>query len=677
MKTIKIHTEDDISKITETENIRLEIYLKNAVIPIREMSGELYTRAIGCKFPNLTTVFGLASLDAHQAELPKLTEIQGNLNIHGNDIQLPELRKVLGDFKQHYPVELPKLKIITGKSNVLKSRIPEKWQRVLFQKDLDILEEGELYNLSIENCNVTLRNKVIYGNLKIVNAKLDCPNLETIYGNLTIEISDQFSPYVAKPSLNFEDIIQKKAASLFESPNLKLIHGNCEISTTKPINIDVEEVKNKILIEKGRTSFRKLQQSGELLVREKAKLICNTLVEINKRLVVGRDSKLTAQSLHKIGTHCDINSKIDVPALRFVGGEFTIRELQYLGYRKPENLYEFRSMQQIGKVDLNTYCKFPNLQEVKGVCGIRTLENITADVAPKLTQVGILAIREKTSRIKDRLPSLQYVDTMMYQENSEHLTINHFFHEVENRNTEFIISKESFSIWTNIRQDKLPIRKFISILKMRHISFDNFYTRELTREWNYKSNPSFDEIIRSIKKKWKKVTPLTYEEIFQLHDFSLRRFAFNYVGVDTFMKKLKAKRIATEGIEVHHAVYDEFGNKSMVQKHNIFEIYEADFNKVQHFRSWRGEKQLRYAVKCWCTSTNQEHWIWIESAYKDDPLAAIASTFRVHENVIPFIKCLKRQGDILLCEMKRNVRPEGTIRPLTKEEYFGLLISES
>lgn len=676
MKIIKIHTEEDILDISITENIRLEIYLKNAIIPITEISGELYVRATGCTFPNLTIVYGLVSLDAHKAELPKLTEIHGNLNVHGEGILLPKLRKILGDFKQHYAIKLPSLKIITGKSDWLESNDNESWKRILFQKDLDRLKEDELFNLSIENCNITLLSNAIYGSLKIINAKVNCPNLKTIYANLTIEISDKFSNYVAKPSLSFDKIESGKAASLFESPSLKVIHGSCEVSSTVPLNIDVEEVKNKIEIKKGKVSFRKLHKTGALVVREKSKIICNALIETTKKLVTHRESYLGAKSLYKIGKHCAIGSEIDIPSLLFIQGDLSISQYDFY---QPKIKYKFKNLNSIGgSIMLDEFCLFPKLEEIKGVCRIRILENITSTTAPKLTYIGTLDIdKRQNSRIREQLPNLQNVGTMMYQDNTEHLIIDDFFHKVENRNTEFIISKESFSIWTNIREDKLPIRNFIRILKMRHNSFDNFYTRELTREWKCEESESFNEIIQSIKRKWKKVVPLTYEEIFQLHDFSIKRFAFNYVGVDTFMEKLKAKRIATEGIEVNHIVYDELGTKKMVQKHNIFEIYEADFNRLEHFRSWHGEKQLRYAVKCWCTSTNQEHWIWIEEQYKNDPLTAIASTFRVHENVIPYISCLKRQGDILLCEMKRNVRPEGIIRPLTKDEYFGLLIAES
>jgi hypothetical protein len=677
VKTIKIHTEEDLSNLTENENIRLEIYLKNAIIPFSYFSGELYARAIGCQFPNLINAHGLVSLDAHEAVLPELTEIHGNLNIHGSNIQLPKLKKILGDLKQHFSVALPNVKVITGKSNVLSSRLRQHWLEVSSQKQLDALEEGEYYNLKISNCNVTLHGKAIHGNLQIRNAKVSCPNLETIFGGLTITITDDISKYVSNFSQSFDKIVDGKVESLFESPKLQLIHKNCEVTATIPMRIAVKEVKQKITVhDKAKVAFNQLVKAGSIIAKQKAIMICNALTELSGKLCSSTDSYISAKSLYKVGTHCDIYSKIDIPNIAFIEGNLNVSQYHF---SKEKIRFEFKQLQYIGKkVNLDHLHTFPNLQEIKGVCIIRSLANLSTATAPKLTHVGSLEVGERSAfRISERLPSLQSVGTMMYQTDTEHLAIDHFFHLVENRNSELILSKESFSLWTDIRNDKLPISKFISILKMRHVSFDNFFTREVSREWTYKPSASFDEILASIKRKWKKVVPLKYEDIFQLHDFRLRRFAFNYVGVDVFMKKLKAKRIATEGIEVTNIEYDAQGSKKLVKKHNIFEIYEADFNKVQHFRSWRGEKQLRYAVKCWCTSTNKEHWIWVEEKYKDDPLAAIASTFRVHENVIPFIKCLKRQGDILLCEMKRNVRPEGTIRPLTKEEYFGLLIAES
>ena len=84
-------------------------------------------------------------------------------------------------------------------------------------------------------------------------------------------------------------------------------------------------------------------------------------------------------------------------------------------------------------------------------------------------------------------------------------------------------------------------------------------------------------------------------------------------------------------------------------------------------------------MRCWCTSTDEEHWLWIEDEYKDNPLEAVASTCRVHKSVKNQIKEIKRQGDIFLVELNNDVTPEENeeMVPLTADEYFGFLSAQS
>ena len=183
--------------------------------------------------------------------------------------------------------------------------------------------------------------------------------------------------------------------------------------------------------------------------------------------------------------------------------------------------------------------------------------------------------------------------------------------------------------------------------------------------------------------------PWSYQEVFAIENQDFQRFVWDSISIQDMMDNLDAVRINTEGIPVNHKTFDKEGNFLGFEKYDcIYEVYEADASKLIRtrdgedapvFGGWRGSGKI-YAVKCWCTTTNKAHYIWIESQYKDDPLTAIASTFRIHENLIPHIKELKRQGDILLVEMKdgsENVEPEGDIVPLTKEQYFGLLTAQS
>lgn len=158
---------------------------------------------------------------------------------------------------------------------------------------------------------------------------------------------------------------------------------------------------------------------------------------------------------------------------------------------------------------------------------------------------------------------------------------------------------------------------------------------------------------------------LTYEECFNIKDDGIRIKFFEVINIEEMFKNLNPKRISVDGIESDNKIYDAEGNYLRTEKiNNIYEVYECDTKPL-------GLDQPAYAVKCWCTSTSNEHWLWIKEEYKNDPLTAIASTFMIHENLIPYIDEIKRQGDVVFLELTDpNVKPDGKIVPLTKEQYF-------
>lgn len=180
-----------------------------------------------------------------------------------------------------------------------------------------------------------------------------------------------------------------------------------------------------------------------------------------------------------------------------------------------------------------------------------------------------------------------------------------------------------------------------------------------------------DKFINDVIDMYDQVEPFTYVEAFKIEDQQFRATVFGSIDVTEMIETLGAKRIATDGKHVNQKVYSESGE--FLGHHefdNIYEVHEVSGEKL-------GLEENLYALKCWCTTTNKEHWLWIEDQYKDSPLEAVASTFRIHENLIPHIKEIKRQGDILLVELNQEVEPQGDIVPLTAEQYFGFLTAQS
>jgi len=168
------------------------------------------------------------------------------------------------------------------------------------------------------------------------------------------------------------------------------------------------------------------------------------------------------------------------------------------------------------------------------------------------------------------------------------------------------------------------------------------------------------------------VDAFSYAEAFNIKNELFQSKVFGSINIGEMLEQLGHTRIKTEGKSVKHKQFDTLGNQMEdVEYDNIYEIHEVDGTKL----GLTAEKL--YVLKCWCTSTNKEHWLWIDNEYKDSPLEAVASTFRIHQNLIPHIKEIKRQGDVLLVEMNEDVEPEGEIVPLNAEQYFALLTCQS
>lgn len=199
------------------------------------------------------------------------------------------------------------------------------------------------------------------------------------------------------------------------------------------------------------------------------------------------------------------------------------------------------------------------------------------------------------------------------------------------------------------------VHNLIRMIRLRHSNFQNFKIREFEQTWI-----EDEKLLQYIKDNWNNYEPFSIKEIFEIEDLQFRRMVFQYLTPAQIMTYLEAKRIGTAGYEMKSG------------KHNIYEMYEADVSKL--------DPQMRgnvYAVKCWCTTTNKEHYLWVDAKYKDDPLTAIASTAMFDENVIPKLKKFHRQGDIFLIELDEQVKLSGKIKSLTKEQYFELLDQEA
>lgn len=178
--------------------------------------------------------------------------------------------------------------------------------------------------------------------------------------------------------------------------------------------------------------------------------------------------------------------------------------------------------------------------------------------------------------------------------------------------------------------------------------------------------PNIDDIISIYLNLWSRVKSFSYKEAFEIKDGNFRALVFSVIDVPEMIKHLGSKRIKTDGIELENKAYDKTFKLSQV-----YELHKVDCSELEI------EEDV-FAIRCWCTSTNTEHWLWIDKkeGLKNDPLSAIASTCKVYKSMIGNIKHIIRQGDVFIFEMKNDnfvPKEDEEIVSLDKNTYFNLL----
>lgn len=632
IKRYKIFSEEDAREILTDEYSSIEIYAKNMTLGFTEIEGNLLVRGEGCRFPDLVNIKGNLSVDAANCSLPSLKSVGGSLAMHSSAV-LDRLETVKGNFKCIVNfrfknlikigggIELKNAEVYSANKKLVETK---KVLAVNHQYQADFLPKDGVFSIDVFADNITFPHQEIHGKINIYGKNVSFPNLEFIHGGFKIECRD-------KAGVHFKH----------DFPVLKKMIGNLKIDNVKVSFPELLEIVGNIEINKGSyTEFPLLEKSGSVFIRQNSEAKFPVL-----RIING--------DLHNYGLEICSMTKLEMVKRSF----FTSRIFA-------ENILE------VGNLVMSKYCEFNKLRRINSSVVYNERFNFKS-----LEYIGCLT---NESQKESKLPSIKKIGHYLYDEKNsfEDFAEQIYFKVKEN----LYITKDYFYISqtlpNSISSHSLhPLHKLVSILKLRHKSFQNFITRDYEREWTNYTSPNFLKILNIIEEIWNTVIPITYEEFFTHYDRNFRLLCFSYFGVGALMEKLEAKKINQENILVNYFEYDKNGNKIPLRRTNHYEVYEVENEKFKLF-FW-GTEKYSYAVKCWCPSTSEEHWLWIEPQYKDNALTAIASTFRIHENIIPHITCLKRQGDLLICELEKEVIPKGNIRPLTSEEYFDFLEAES
>jgi hypothetical protein len=204
--------------------------------------------------------------------------------------------------------------------------------------------------------------------------------------------------------------------------------------------------------------------------------------------------------------------------------------------------------------------------------------------------------------------------------------------------------------------------------------FVNFYKRSFVAyDIEY-----FNHIIENIEMVWDKVEPFTYEEAFNISDDVFRALVFSSIDVSEMISNLGSERIKVEGKELINKIWNPIKEEyDEVPYTVIYELHHANGEKLG-----LDEESKLPVIKCWCTTTNNEHHLWVDNKFSDSdssPLDAITSTCVIYKSMLGKIKHIIRQGDVFLFEMSEKVIPNENeeLVTLTTDDYFSLLKSQA
>lgn len=230
-------------------------------------------------------------------------------------------------------------------------------------------------------------------------------------------------------------------------------------------------------------------------------------------------------------------------------------------------------------------------------------------------------------------------------------------------------------------QSDFSLTEALRLYKAKYPEFGDFH-KDVVKI----NNPMLVEFGKFVSEVWESIEPVTIQEALAQPNNETRRVYFSCIGVQKLFKDLNPKLLDAQTINKNRWGWDKDNNKVMNLFNDVYELYEIEGKKMFERDRWNTEPNPIYAVRCWCTTTGREYWIYVptEAAMgvrwisthnpgTPDAIRAIAWTIRID---IKNPQSIYRQGDIIVVEMPDNPE-ECEERHITKDEYLNLMYSES
>lgn len=201
------------------------------------------------------------------------------------------------------------------------------------------------------------------------------------------------------------------------------------------------------------------------------------------------------------------------------------------------------------------------------------------------------------------------------------------------------------------------------------------------------THPTLQEFGKFVEESWDSIEPVTVKEALSQENAETRRVFFDCIGIQKLFTSLEPSLLDRQVIKKKRHRWDDNNTETEYEFEDVYELYQIDGDKLFDRDRWGREPSPVYAVRCWCTTTNREYWLYVNfqaatglswwgmdlKRAKFDAIRAIAWTIRID---VKNPERIYRQGDIIIAKLKEDSE---LVPPyhLKKEQYLNLMYSET
>ncbi len=441
--------------------------------------------------------------------------------------------------------------------------------------------------------------------------------------------------------------------------NLKYIHGNCTVKARDVVFPILEKVGGSCYFVAEEIKTPRLREVKGLLHLNKENDVPKKLREVGGLFIDSADN-LIFDSLEKINGHLvDLGNNLQVPRLTFIKKDAVLKGKLYA----------------------------PLLKRVEGK--LYLLNGLDKPLS-KLEYVSRFLSKEiKNDEFTFLFPSLKRIKEHYFKR------YNPFIDKIVDKPLYplkgFIINKLGESNIYHKSDCKMTSNEVVSILKLHHSTYDDFFKEEFEKQW-YTHFPSKKllSITDKLKEQWDSTFSYTFENFLE----NGTEFITNlrcYLDLKAVFRLFGSQKVDSTNIELKYRNLCKSRVQKVTYKQTNLDIhvinitprlkrlmsqficlYPCAGNAVPHDLNGYNI----YALRQWSIKSSVENWRIIGFEYKGNPLDSLLSTFIVDENIVSKIEKMywDKYGARYFFDKNWNsihiTRLSSNPRPISREEFL-------